>query len=290
MFKNILLLLATSFAINTVQAQFFELGIMGGASNYNGDLSPNKALASFGDTHPAFGGFLRYNLADHISVKGHIYYATISADDAKASNSEGRRARNLSFRSSVLEFGIQGEWNILGYQPYALDKPFSPYLFLGVAGFKFKPKTKYKNEWVELQPLGTEGQGMEGRPDPYKLFELSIPAGGGVKYALNDKWTVGVEAGVRKTFTDYLDDVSTTYVTRPDLVAANGILAANLANRGGEALGTEPLIVPTGTKRGEADKKDWYIIGGLTISYNFLDNGLVGSRNRGRRKAGCPTF
>ena len=107
--------------------------------------------------------------------------------------------------------------------------------------------------------------------------------GAGLKYALNDAWNIGVEFGVRMTFTDYLDDISTTYVGDAELLEARGELVAALANRSGE-------IRNAGDPRGNPDNKDWYFIGGLTVSYNFLDNGLVGLRRKSGKNSGCPTF
>ncbi|MCC6726156.1 MAG: hypothetical protein IT258_16735 [Saprospiraceae bacterium] len=81
--------------------------------------------------------------------------------------------------------------------------------------------------------------------------------------------------------------MSGNYVSYPELLAGNGQLAAALGNRTGELTGSEPVVVATGTQRGDSAKKDWYFIMGVTVSYNFLDNGLMGSRKRGGRRAGC---
>ena len=131
---------------------------------------------------------------------------------------------------------------------------------------------------------------MAGREDEYSLSAISIPFGIGVKYALSDKINLGLEMGARRTFTDFLDDVSGTYVSYPELLAGNGELAAALGNRTGELMeSNEPVIVPTGTQRGDLKGQDWYFILGVTVSYNFLDNGLMGSRGRSRGKSGCKT-
>ena len=114
----------------------------------------------------------------------------------------------------------------------------------------------------------------------YKQLDFSIPFGVGAKYALTDQWNIGIEIGARATFTDYLDDVSTTYVDLDVLAANNGTLAADLSNRSG-------LDVTSGTQRGDDGNNDWYFMSGIFISYNFSDNGLVGGRNRSRKKAGC---
>ncbi len=285
MFRSLILSLSLVFVFQySVNAQHMEAGIMVGASTYQGDLAPSSLWSSIGETHPAFGVFARYNINRWGAVKLGVNFGTLSGDDSVSKN-EWRKTRNLDFRSNLLEFSLTGEFNILGYQPYNLEKVFSPYLFGGIAVYKFNPKTKFDGEWIELQPLGTEGQGLSQYPErtPYKLTQFSIPLGIGAKYAINDTWNIGIEIGARKTFTDYLDDVSTTYISDTEMLEGNGELAASLANRTGE-----PVL--TGQGRGDAGDDDWYIIGGVTLSINFLDNGLVGFRGRNSKKSGCPTF
>lgn len=270
-----------------MNAQHLEVGVLVGGANYVGDLSNNSSNLYLGETKLAAGAFVRQNFNHLFAARLSFNWARISGQDANVGNDDYVRDRNLSFRSSLLEFGLIGEFNILGYQPYALARPFSPYLFAGIAGTKFNPKARYQGDWVELQPLGTEGQGMQGFDSPYKRFAFAIPFGVGVKYALTDQLNLGLELGARPTFTDYLDDVSGDYVAYPQLLAGNGQLAAALGNRTGELGNGEPVVVETGLQRGDDAKKDWYFILGLTVSYNFLDNGLMGSRRRGARRPGC---
>ncbi len=283
MMKRIILLLV-AFMPFVLSAQNFELGVMVGVSNYQGDLGAETISASFKQTHAAYGGFLRYNFNNYITAKLNVYSGTISGEDSNAGN-ETRRQRNLSFRNNLLEVGLTGEFNILGYQPFNLERVFSPYVFAGIAMVRHNPKAFIDGNWVELQPLGTEGQGLSSEPDRefYKLTQFSVPFGIGAKYAINDKWNLGLEFGVRRTFTDYLDDVSTTYTDKEQLLAARGELAVALSDRA-----TEPRAA--GVNRGNDGNDDWYFMGGVTISYNFADNGLVGSRGRSRKKSGCPTF
>ncbi len=113
--------------------------------------------------------------------------------------------------------------------------------------------------------------------------------GAGVKVAVGERLNIGLEAGVRKTFTDYLDDISTDYVNYGQLVRGNGDLAAALGNRTGEYLGTDPVDVPTGTQRGNPNADDWYFIGGVTVSYNIYGNNS-GLGRRGKDNLGCPKF
>lgn len=286
--KNIIRILTLALLPLAASAQHLEAGILLGGANYVGDLSNNSSNLYLKETKLAAGAFVRQNINDLFAVKLGFNWARLSGQDANVRNDDYVHDRNLSFRSSILEFSLVADWNILGYQPYGLSRPFSPYIFAGIAGTKFNPKTRYLGNWEELQPLGTEGQGMEGFDEPYKRFAFAIPFGIGVKYALTDRINLGFELGARPTFTDYLDDVSGDYVSYPELLAGNGQLAANLGNRTGELTENgEPVIVPTGTQRGDNAKKDWYFIAGITVSYNFLDNGLMGGRKRGKRKAGC---
>lgn len=285
--KKLMLSLFVLFSITSLSAQGWEVGILGGVSNYQGDLSPSRDWYSLGPSHAAFGGFVRYNPHRLVSGKFGVNYSSVSADDANAQDG-GRVMRNLSFKSSILEFSLVGEFNILGYQPYNLAEVFTPYLFGGVAAFVFNPQAELDGVSYDLQPLGTEGQGLAAYPDRqyYRLTEIAIPMGAGVKYAINDRWNLGLELGARKTFTDYLDDVSTTYVNDADILEERGEIALALANRTGT---TKSFGDGRGSTISGNIADDWYFTAGLTISYNFLDNGLVGSRNRRRGgKKGCP--
>lgn len=270
-------------------SQHLEIGVFGGMSNYLGDVSHQNMYLP--ETHPAFGLFFRYNASRYIAGKLSVTHGNISGQDTYSNNPE-LKSRNLSFRSPVTEFALTGEINILGYQPYGLKKIFSPYVFVGIAGFHFDPSTKYDNAWVKLQPLGTEGQGfVQGREGKYNKLSFSVPFGLGCKFAITDKVNVGLEAGLRKTFTDYLDDVSTSYISYTDIMNSNlpdekKELVAALSNRTGESGQFNDFA--TGDARGNPDNEDWYFFAGVTVSYNFMDNGLVGSRNKNRGKNnGC---
>jgi len=264
-----------------LQAQNYEVGLLLGTSGYSGDITPEAELFSTGKNHEALGLFARFDVNRRLAWRVSYHYAKISGDDANATDA-GRVNRNLSFRSNIHELALLGEFN-----PIGSDKKFYPYLYGGVALFKFNPETVYQGQLVELQPLGTEGQGIGGFEDKYKLTQISIPLGVGFKFRMTDRINLGLELGLRKTFTDYLDDVSGTYVNYNDLLAGNGAVAAALGNRTGELLDTEPIVVDTGTRRGNADKDDWYYVGGLTISYQFYDKNNR-FKNRRDREIGCP--
>jgi opacity protein-like surface antigen len=257
--KRILFCLLTLMPLSMI-AQHFEAGLMVGASNYIGDLARNSRKVYLKETRPALGLFARYNLNDYVALRVSGNYASISGADSNADDQKIVQ-RNLSFRSNLIEFGVTGEFNLSGFQPYGLSRVFSPYLFVGIGATMFNPQAKYEGEWVDLQPLGTEGQGLSQYPErqAYNRTVMSIPFGIGFKYALTDQWNLGIEFGARRTSTDYLDDVSGTYVEFSELLAGSGELAAALGNRTGELSGGDPVSVPTGTVRGDDARNDWYV-------------------------------
>ena len=173
--------------------------------------------------------------------------------------------RNLRFRSDILEVALLGEFNFAPFGNGPKEKKWTPYVFGGVAVYHFNPMAPVRESdgttrWVALQPLGTEGQYNHNFPDrkPYPLTQLCVPFGVGVKWRLGKHFSLAAEYGFRKTWTDYLDDVSTTYVGTAALLAgtSDGTLAAMLADRSGEVV-PEFQNAP-GIKRGDDSLDDMY--------------------------------
>lgn len=290
MMKCISLILLIFFIIHFSNAQNYEIGVLAGISNYNGDLIPKKSAEALRHSHFSVSPFLKYKLNSYFDARASITYCKISGDDALVSDLNQRK-RNLSFSTNIFEISFGIDYNILGYIPQNLTKPLSPYLHIGIAGYHFDPTTNYQGQTIHLQPIGTEGQGMNGFKSKYSLNQISIPFGGGLKYALSDRINVGIELNLRKTFTDYLDDVSGYYVNYYELLNGNGAIAAALGNRTGELFGTKPEQLPTGSQRGNPRLKDWYITFGIQLSYNFVGNSnnfII--KNRYKNQKGCPSF
>ncbi|MBT8220860.1 MAG: hypothetical protein KJP00_13605 [Bacteroidia bacterium] len=262
--KRILSTVVVLFSLLGIgNAQYLEVGVFGGASNYAGDLQ-FKTLEDK-EINAAYGAFARYNISKHFAVRLQALATKISGSDLNARASNPLRSRNLSFETSIIELALMGEVNVFGFD--VRDKRGSSFfIFGGVGGARFNPKAELLGISYDLQPLGTEGQTLGGS-SPYKLFTLSIPAGIGAKLSISNKLNVSLEYGVRITMTDYLDDVSTTY---PDLDALRALdpVAAALSYRTMEIdSGANPN--PFGEARGNAGNKDRYMIGALTISYNL---------------------
>lgn len=253
------------------KAQYWEVGLFGGTSLYSGDLT--ETGLDFKEIHPATGCIVRYNVTQWFTVKSNVYYGTISGNDANA-KSYSNRLRNLSFTSSLLDIGLQSEINLRGYKSGHPRYNNSPYLFFGFSIYRFNPKASIDGKTYALQPLCTEGQGTTryNVRQKYSLTQICVPIGGGWKYALNRYWNLGFECGVRSTFTDYLDDVSKTYVEADIIQSAKGDIAVKLANRTGEFLKSEPIDYTSADDRGDPSKNDWYLFTGFTVSYSILPN------------------
>ncbi len=254
-----------------------SLGVMGGASYYIGELNPYE---HFGEgTHPGGGLIYRYPLNKRFLLRTHLFYGKVSGSDGDA-RTRFRQNRNLHFRSEIIELAGIVELNFFEHA-IGDDHYFqSPYLFAGLAYFRMNPEARYKGQWYQLQPLGTEGQGVPGTGrEKYHLDQIAIPFGIGIKANLGEWVTVGLEWGMRKTYTDYLDDVSRSYVGRDRLEESNGELAAALADRRKEKGGG----MLAGKERGDPGDKDWYTFFGLTLNFRVAREGDVcSSFNSGR--------
>jgi opacity protein-like surface antigen len=280
----VIILLAT---FNEVQSQRLFIHLDGGAMNYGGDLQDK--VFTFNQANSVIGGGLYYNLSDHIAIEGSFSVGKLAASDAKT-NTESLR-RNLSFYSNIYEGSLlirANLWNI------PADKKFTPYITTGVAFFHFDPYAYTLNgEKVYLRPLGTEGEGLPQYPDRkiYNLNQISIPFGFGVTYAISDNFMLGAEINFRKTFTDYIDDVSSQrYADTAILRASRGDLSAKMSFRSDET--SDPYTFSERITRGNPDKKDAYYSCVIKL-YISLDNLFSSSSNgseakRNRKQMNCP--
>lgn len=248
-----------------------EVGISLGAANYYGDLNDHFGMEGIG---PSAGFFVRQNIGKRFAFKTNFNYLKLGYKDAYSS-SPFNQNRNLSFESNVFDMTGQFEFNFLNYikNIYYTDEgsPFTPYLSFGLGVFFFNPQAEYKGKMYDLQALGTEGQldaDYTGN-SRYKLFSFAIVYGGGFKYHVTKNWIFGVDFSIRRTFTDYLDDVSGYYVPEISLPDADKGIAYQLYNRSKE-LGD--YTNKTGKQRGTLDGNDDYATFQLQISWLFLNS------------------
>ncbi|MGN6531418.1 MAG: DUF6089 family protein [Ginsengibacter sp.] len=257
--------------------QGLHLNLFAGVSNYQGDLQ--RKFITFNQAHLAAGAGLSYDLTDQFSVRGGITFAKVSGADKYTVN----KARNLSFYSAITEGNLELVYDILPVGSHSL----TPYIFGGIAVFHFNPYTfDTTGKKYYLKPLSTEGEGFITGKSDYNLTQLAIPFGAGVKLSLTDNVNIGLEMGLRKTFTDYLDDVSSTYVDKNLLLTNRGSKAVELAYRGGELKNGDPQYPPAGTKRGASAQKDWYYFTGITLSFSLGEGGFGNKHS----EYGCPAI
>ena len=159
-----------------------------------------------------FGGqlILKYIAKKNVVIRANLTLGKLSGDDRK-SELEFQKIRNMRFTSFMAEGALLGEYYIFGYDAKASSQIFSPYFSAGFGFLYFNPKSDLNGETYELQPLATEGQGLPGQESKYSKMALVIPFGVGIKIKINDKYNFGIELLARRSFTDYIDDVSTTY-------------------------------------------------------------------------------
>jgi hypothetical protein len=277
-----LAILSLLFLSLKLSAQPLRLHIKGGFANYNGELQPRAFTLNEAAGVLSAGG--TFELSDRFALRSDYSVAKVGGDDKY---SVINVSRNLNFKTLVRELSLMAEFNLLNIS----EKSWTPYIFAGIGVFRFSPYTfDSLGKKVYLQGLGTEGQGLSAYPDRqrYKRTQLNMPFGGGIKYALSDDIHLTAEVGFRKLFTDYLDDVSTTYVDENLLYQAHGRQAVDLAFRGDELKNSTQQYPADGAQRGNPKTKDWYYFGQVGISFrmNWFDNGEYGRSKKGA--VNCP--
>jgi opacity protein-like surface antigen len=274
---SIILLFFTCMQVN---AQRLHLGIFGGASAYNGDLT--ESLFPKKVSNGVIGVTANYELRDQIMIRAGLSYTVVGGAD-RYNTKPDLLARNLSFESAVTELSFVGEY----YFQNLYRNRVSPYVFGGVAVYRFNPYAyDASGQRVFLKPLSTEGQGINGYPKPYSLTQPALPFGAGVKYAVNNNLRIGIEIGFRKLFTDYLDDVSGYYASEADLLAAKGPQSVDMSYRGDDVPSGSFIYPAKGAQRGSPEFKDIYYFTGIHLTYRISP--FRGGDPMRMNRNGCP--
>ena len=268
----------------------YSFGI--GATNFLGDLGGRDQIGTdfvmdfeYRATRYAVGLGYRYQIGRDWYVKYNLLYALVSGDD-DYTKEQFRGPRLLNFKSHIVELSGQLEYMLIKQKTGHLYRlrgvrgkswfRFEVYALGGIGGIWYDPKGERNGSWFSLKPLHTEGQGLPGGPEgQYSGFTLVIPYGIGIKRALGagarsrhyGSWSISLELTMRKTFSDYIDDVSTFYYNDGGSVAI------------GEAYGEDAAYFhdPSGVygnggfgepqARGDHTDKDAYMLGMLSIQY-----------------------
>ena len=249
------------YAVRKERSLIANLGT--GTANYFGEMvNPNE----LGKTRYNIVLGAEYYFNNRISGRAELTYFRIAGDDALAN--DDRVERNLSFFSGNIELSAAGTISLFPMGQRFYQRPrFNVYGFAGVGLLYINPKARRQNgEIVALQPLQTEGV-------RYSRIQPVIPYGFGLKYMIDPLFNIIIETGYRKTFTDYLDDVSSERY--PDPSSLKSDLAREMSDRRRERDPDYP-IVPGAGKRGNPEKKDSYILLNIKVQYylpyNFIQN------------------
>jgi hypothetical protein len=257
-FGLVLVVQAQSFyAIRRERALIATVGT--GTSTIFGDLS-NKG--DYINAKPNLSLGTQVYFTNNISGRAEATWFQLSGSDAKAdpTGELGRKARNLSFQTNGVEFSVTGAYNFFPNGNRYYRRPwFNVYAFGGIGGLYFNPTTIYQGKRIDLQPLHTELLN-------YSKFVLVIPFGLGVRLRTGPNTNIAIEGGYRKTFTDYLDDVSTVH---HDASKFSSTLAAALSDRGPE-IGYPPA--KEGSIRGNPKNKDAYMLLSVKLEYYLPGN------------------
>jgi hypothetical protein len=266
--------------------QRYEFSIGAGVSNFLGDLGGADQIGThyFKDLEWTLTRFaaavgLRYKLNEFFALNSHFTYGRVSGKD-KLTKEFFRNYRNLDFFSDIYELNLNFEGAFqqeqIGHR-YRLKRvkgirayEIYTYAFAGVGVFYFDPKTTFAGKTVRLKPLNTEGQGQVKTRKEYSQIQFCIPIGIGFKYTIDRKWGVGLEVGIRKTFTDYIDDVSTTYFDPQFFIDKygyeKGIFIASVADKSSHS---RPQITAPGAQRGDPRYKDSYMFAVFSVNYKL---------------------
>jgi len=255
----LIFLLSCCYSIAQEKRGMIGFGISAGATNYEGELDDNFTLQF---TRLGAGIHTTALFFSRLHVRLAYFHGQIGAHDGGLFSSNN--IRNLNFYSDIDELSLVFMYKFQNRKRGFTKRNFvTPYLFAGGAGFMFNPKTNYKGQTYELQKVGTEGQNLGGAyPKPYKLQQFSIPFGVGFLLKITQKFDFGGECGFRKTFTDYLDDVSTFYPDQEVLRAREGEIAVQLSDRSADPSSH-------GRVRGNPSNDDWYVYTNFHITYYF---------------------
>ena len=239
-----------------------EIGIALGGSQYFGDLNDSYGLKT---VTPAGGIYVRRRMNGYISLKIVANYTRVGYDD-KYNSDPFEKERNLNFKSDVIEGALQAEFNFFKFITGDTYNRWTPFLTGGVGAFYYNPYTTLDGTRYYLRPLGTEGQlaGYAGRK--YGSVAACFPIGLGFKFWITGGVNLTLELADRLTTTDYLDDVSSTYVGASKFTPNTP--AYILQDRSVETNPSGPLGT-AGKQRGNTASKDQYFMALLSMSWHF---------------------
>ena len=285
-----------------------ELGLGIGPLFFLGDLGGNHGVGTrfvkdvnFPVTKMAKGLYATIYPAEWIGFRVALNQGKLEGYDSLMNSKGGaedfRKSRNLQFQSNLWEAyaALEIYPTVFMEQYDGLQGKIRPYGIIGFGAFKFNPKGKYiapdgTSKWVDLRPLRLEGQGMAEYPDrkEYSLTSFEIPIGAGFKYYMRENFYVGFELMHRKSFTDYVDDVSTSYIDNnlfASYLTPDQAAQANQLYFRGSTSATRPAV---GEQRGNPKQNDSFFSTILHCGWRLNDSNSP--NGRAARQMRCPAF
>lgn len=259
--RYILFTIALLLCLHASAQRYFtalEVGFSGGGSQYFGDLNEHYGFQSIGG---AGGIYARERLNSYIALKAVTNFTYVGYNDSYNTDPYDK-LRNLNFKSNVVEVVAQAEFNFFAFITGDKQHRFTPYLTGGIGAFFYDPYTTYNGTTYFLRNLGTEGQNSGFAQHKYTSVATCFPIGAGVKFWIKGGVNVAFEVADRLTTTDYLDDVSSTYVG-PDKFNNNPVAAALQDRSQGQILGR------AGKQRGNTASSDQYLMAMVSLTFNF---------------------
>jgi hypothetical protein len=220
-----------------------------------------------------FGLGYEHLMTDNIALRTKVAVYTIKADDA-LSSVPANQTRNLNFKSTNLEFVVEGMYYIYrhpktGYR----DRPLvSPYFHLGIGVTSNNPQATLKSGTpgtYKMRPLSIEGE-------QYGSLAFIVPVGVGIDLYVSREIDIQFDLSYSVAFTGYLDDVSGTYRDQASFTDTNGLPASLLAELSDPRTVLDPPVpaVAAGTRRGDGTN-DGYLRLGIKVGY-YLPKSLYG--------------
>jgi hypothetical protein len=282
-----------------------EVGISVGASNFLGDLGGRDAIGTnflkdweFSMVRFSAQLYHSYYLNPSTTIKTNINYAWVQGDD-KLTKEPFRNNRNLNFKSNIYEFNTSIQWLILKEKmgnKYGLRNvrnrkigvkatAVGIYVTAGIGVMYFNPMGLYQGRWVSLHDLHTEGQGLPGGPKQYKRVGVTVPLGIGFRKSFSRQSGIYLEFTQHYTFTDYMDDVSSSYYNNADIAQNYGSVAAAMADPNlGQIVDVNgySYVSAPGEQRGDQEDKDNFMM--LTIGYYYKIKTQSSGYGRAKRR------
>ncbi len=212
---------------NKFRQGYQSIGFAVNAMNYFGDITPLQGFYSTDVrfTRANFSIFYMKRFSPSFTGRAMFSYGRLAGADTITTNPKDgddqfRYIRNLHFRNDIWELSLTGVVDLVSHREVFYDRPTKviPYLVFGIAGFYHNPQAQTPaalgGDWVDLRPLGTEGQNIAGNPygTPYSKWQVAFPLGIGFRKRIAQRWDLSFEVCARVLITDYLDDVSKNYV------------------------------------------------------------------------------